>query len=72
MEELGEFYYFGIIILVGLVGAMIGAAQLRNKYDCLKKRYDDLKTSHDNLIADVKFLNQENSYLKQMLNNTDR
>lgn len=70
--DLGEFYYFGIIILVGLVGVLISAAHLRNKYNRLKKQYDDLKTSHDNLITDVKLLNQENSYLKQTLNNTDR
>lgn len=70
---MGEFYYFGVIVLVGLVGAIIGAAQLRHKYDNLKKKYDDLKTNHDNLITDVKLLNQENSYLKEMLNlNTDR
>lgn len=71
--DLGDFYYFAVIILVGLIGIMIGVAHLRRKYDNLKKDYDSLRTSHDNLKSDVKLLNQENFYLKQMLNiDTDR
>ncbi len=73
MEELGEFYRLVIPIVVGMVILSVCAIQIRLDYNRLKKKYDDLKTSHDNLISDVKLLNQENFYLKQMLNiNTDR
>lgn len=73
MEELGEFYRLVIPIVVGMVILSVCAIQIRLDYNHLKKKYDDLKTSHDNLISDVKLLNQENFYLKQMLNiNTDR
>ena len=73
MEELGEFYRLVIPIVVGMVILSVCAIQIRLDYNRLKKKYDDLKTSHDNLISDVKLLNQENFYLKQVLNiNTDR
>lgn len=73
MGELGEFYRLVIPIVFGMVVLSVCAIQIRLEYNRLKKKYDDLKASHDNLIADVKLLNQENFYLKQMLNtNTDR
>lgn len=69
---LGEFYYISVVYLVGLFGVLIGVANLKKKYDQLKTEYNKLKTKHDNLNSDIKLLNQENFYLKQMLNmNTD-
>lgn len=68
MGELGEFYRLVIPIVICMVILSICAIQVRLDYNRLKKKYDDLKTSHDNLITDVKLLNQENFYLKQILN----
>ncbi len=70
--DYGDFSFFACVVLISFIPILIGAAQLRKKYDSVKHKYDKMKETHEQLKSDVKLLQQENFYLKQLLNkNTD-
>lgn len=67
--DYGDFSFFAYVVLILFIPILIGAAQLQKKYDSVKQKYDNMKETHEQLKNDVKLLQQENFYLKQLLNN---
>ena len=68
----GDFTFFASVVLLLFIPILIGVGQLRKKYDTVKHEYDNIKENYERLKNDVKLLQQENFYLKKLIDqNTD-